>query len=375
MMTENELNLCFSGIRAPDAASMEEAARRFDACAMPLGSLGLLQEELIRIAGILGDPIPDISKRAVIVFCADNGVVARGVTQCGQEVTASVARNLASGRGTVCVMARRIGAEVFPVDIGIAGNIERPESGALGNTPGAPGNIPGGQGLIQRKIAPGTGDISRGPAMTREQALQGIRTGMDLVKEFRENGYRFLLAGEMGIGNTTTSAAVTAALLGLPAETVTGRGAGLSFEGLTRKRQAVADALRVNCPDPADPLDVLSKVGGFDLAGLTGLFLGGAVYRVPVLMDGVITAAAALIAVRLCPVAGEYILASHESGELAGHILLEALGKKPLITAGMRLGEGTGAVAAASLLDLAMEVYRSGIRFEDTEIKAYQHFS
>ncbi len=368
MMTENELNLCFSGIMAPDAASMEEAARRFDACAMPLGSLGLLQEELIRIAGILGDPLPDISKRAVIVFCADNGVVARGVTQCGQEVTASVAGNLAAGRGTVCVMARRIGAEVFPVDIGIAGNIERPESGAPGNTPGV-------QGLLKRRIAPGTGDISRGPAMTREQALEGIRTGMDLVKEFQEKGYRLLLAGEMGIGNTTTSAAVTAALLGLPAETVTGRGAGLSSEGLARKRRAVADALRVNRPDPADPLDVLSKVGGFDLAGLAGLFLGGAAYRVPVLMDGVITAAAALLAVRLCPAAGEYILASHESGEPAGHILLEALGKKPLITAGMRLGEGTGAVAAASLLDLAMEVYRSGIRFEETEIKAYQHFS
>ena len=207
--------------------------------------------------------------------------------------------------------------------------------------------------------------------MAREQAVQAVLTGMDLVKEQQERGVRLVATGEMGIGNTTTSSAVACALLGRPAEEMTGRGAGLSGEGLRRKVQAIRRGLAVNRPDPADPLDVLAKVGGFDIAGLCGVFLGGALYRVPVLADGFISTVAALCAVRLCPLAEQAVFASHVSAEPAGALVLNALGQKPLITAEMRLGEGTGAVAAIPLLDMALAVYGEAYTFEQGGIGPY----
>ena len=208
--------------------------------------------------------------------------------------------------------------------------------------------------------------------MTRAQAERAIRVGIDLVAEEKARGIRLLATGEMGIGNTATTSAVSAVLLGVPPDEITGRGAGLSDEGLRRKRNAIVRALRVNAPDPGDPLDVLSKVGGFDLAGLCGVFLGGAVHRVPVLMDGAISAAAALCAVRLAPAASQAVIATHLPAGSAGRLLLEALGKRPFIAADMRLGEGTGAVAAIPLLDMARAVYAEGGSFESCGIPAYQ---
>lgn len=333
--------------------SMRAARERFSSIAIPLGSLGLLEDAIIQLAGIRRCAKPEIGRRAVVVFCADNGVVAQGVTQCGQEVTAIVTENLSREQTTVCLMAGRIGAEVIPVDIGVARDVA-------------------GAKLRRHKIMYGTNDITEKPAMTRAQAIRAIEVGIGIAQECAERGLALLCVGEMGIGNTTTTAAVTAALLGLPAGQVTGRGAGLSGEGLRRKLDAVERALRLHAPDPQDPLDILHKVGGLDIAGMVGLYLGGAACGLPVVADGVIACAAALCAVRLCPAVRKYMLVSHESQEPAGKVLLEALAARPFITAGMRLGEGTGAVAAVALLDLALAAYLGMPSFAETKIEAYQ---
>ena len=277
-----------------DQGAMEEAQRRWDAIAHPLNSLGLLEQDMVRIAGITGSADVDLSKRAVVAMCADNGVVAQGVTQTGQEVTAIVTENMSTGDTSVCCMARVAGAEVIPVDIGVA----RPVTGAR---------------IRQMCVRRGTADMTQGPAMSREEAAQAVLAGVRLVEELKEAGYRILATGEMGIGNTTTASAMVSVLLGKDPAAVTGRGAGLSSEGLARKVRAIETAIALNRPDPADPLDVLHKVGGLDIAGLAGVFLGGAMHRVPVLVDGFISSAAALTAAALCPACKDYMLGSHAS--------------------------------------------------------------
>ena len=348
-----ELNGILKGIGPEDASARELAHRRWNNCAKPLGGLGLLETALEDIAALTGSADVDIRERTVLVLCADNGVVCRGVTQSPSSVTAIVAENLEAGRSSVCHMARVAGCRVVPVDMGVL-------------------DFPGVPGVLSRRVGNGTADITVGPAMTRAQAEQAVLTGIELVREQAEQGARLLATGEMGIGNTTTSSAVASVLLDWPVEEMTGRGAGLSNEGLARKIAAIEQALACNQPDRNDILGVLSKVGGFDIAGMCGVFLGGALYRVPVLIDGFISAVAALCALRLCPAAGKAMLASHASAEPAARLVLEALGKQPLITAGMHLGEGTGAVAAMPLLDMACAVYHDCYTFDDGGIEAYQ---
>ena len=341
------------GIAPADQAAMEQARRRWDSIAKPLGSLGLLEEAVVRMAGITGSPDVDISRRAVVVMCADNGVVARGVTQTGQEVTAIVAENMSSGDTSVCAMARAANARVVPVDVGVA----RPLAG---------------ERVVQRNIRRGTADMTLGPAMTRSEAERAVLVGVEAAQDLCAQGVNLLATGEMGIGNTTTSSAIAAVLLDRPVEDMTGRGAGLSSEGLQRKISAIRTAIEVNRPDPADVLDVLHKVGGLDIAGLAGVFLGGALCRMPVLVDGFISSVAALAAARLCPACKDYMLGSHASEEPASKLVLSALGLRPFLYAGMRLGEGTGAVAVMPLLDMGLAVYREMATFEDTNIEAYQ---
>ena len=341
------------GIAPADQAAMEQARRRWDSIAKPLGSLGLLEEAVVRMAGIAGSPNVDISRRAVVVMCADNGVVARGVTQTGQEVTAIVAENMSSGDTSVCAMARAANAQVVPVDVGVA----RPLTGAR---------------VVQRNIRRGTADMTLGPAMTRSEAERAVLVGVEVAQDLCAQGVNLLATGEMGIGNTTTSSAIAAVLLDRPVEDMTGRGAGLSSEGLQRKIAAIRTAIEVNRPDPADALDVLHKVGGLDIAGLAGVFLGGALCHVPVLVDGFISSVAALVAARLCPACKDYMLGSHASEEPASKLVLDQLGLRPFLYAGMRLGEGTGAVAVMPLLDMGLAVYREMATFEDTNIEAYQ---
>lgn len=352
----NELDRLVASVPLPDAAAGETARARWDALAKPLGSLGLLEDAVTQIAALTGSADVCLSRRTLLVFCADNGVVRRGVTQCGSAVTASVAGDLAAGHSAVSPMARLANCEVLPVDVGMA--TEAP-------VPGVP----------DRRVQTGTGDISTGPAMTREACIRTIETGAALSMEQARQGVRILLVGEMGIGNTTTAAAVTAALLEIDPEDVVGRGAGLSDAGLSRKREAVRAALHVNQPDAEDPVDVLAKVGGLDLAAMCGAYLGAAAARLPVLMDGFISSVAALCAVRLCPAAAHAILASHVSPEPAAQTVLDALGKRPLLTAGLRLGEGSGAVAALPLLDMALAVYHSGETFARRGIEPYKRLS
>ena len=271
----------------------------------------------------------------------------------GSEVTEIVARNIAAGSGNICCMARVAKADVIPVDMGM-----------LRRTPDEPR-------ILCRHIADGTKDMTEGPAMTREEAIAALCAGIDLVGELKARGYSILITGEMGIGNTTTSSAVVSVLLDRPAAEVTGRGAGLSNAGLGRKIAAIEKAIEVNRPDPADPLDVLAKVGGFDIAGMAGLFLGGAVHRLPILIDGFISEAAALLAARIDPNACSAMLATHISAEPAAHMVMDALGLQPMITAGLRLGEGTGAIAALPLLDMALAVYHSMDSFGDIGVEAY----
>lgn len=340
-----------SAITPADRQAMADAQAKWDAVGKPLGSLGELEAMVVRMAGIFGTKDFSIEKKAVAIFCGDNGVVAEGVTQTGQEVTAVVAENMARRRSSVCKMARIAGAEIYPVDVGMAFPVSHP-------------------GIAQQAIRRGTRNFTKEPAMTREEAEQAIGVGIDTVKTLSDRGVRLIATGEMGIGNTTTSAAVLSVLLGRSPAEITGRGAGLSQEGLLRKIHAIETALALHQPDPADAVDVLSKVGGFDLAALCGAFLGGAIYHIPIIIDGLISAAAALAAAVMVPACKAYMLASHLSGEPAGWPVLNQLEVHPILQAGMRLGEGTGAVAVMPILDMAMAVY-NGDTFDDIQVEAY----
>ncbi len=340
-------------ITPADQNAAAQAKARWDSIAKPLGSLGALESAVIRMAAITGTPNVDISRRAVVVMCADNGVVADGVTQTGQEVTAIVAENMSTGDTSVCAMGRAAGVEIVPVDIGVAVPLH-------------------GERILQKNIRRGTANLSQGPAMTREEAERAILVGVEVARDLCASGVRLLGTGEMGIGNTTTSSAVASVFLDRPPVDMTGRGAGLSSEGLVRKIRAIERGIAVNRPDPSDPLDVLHKVGGLDLAGLAGVFLGGAMCHVPVLVDGFISSVAALIAARICPTSKDYMLGSHASDEPASKLVLADLGLEPFLYAGMRLGEGTGAVAVMPLLDMGLAVYREMTTFEAVDIEAYQ---
>ena len=338
-------------IKPLDHNAMEITQKRWDSIAKPLHSLGKLETLLIQIAGLTGNAEVDLSRRGLIVMCADNGVVEEGVTQTGQEVTAIVAENFLKYDTSVGVMCKQNHTEIFPVDMGM---------------------VTGTKVRTDHKIAYGTQNMTKGPAMTREQAVKGLEAGIDMVRELNDKGYRILATGEMGIGNTTTSSAVASVLLKQPVEEMTGRGAGLTSEGLVRKINAIKKAIALNEPDPEDAIDVLAKVGGLDIAGMAGVFLGGAVYGIPVVMDGFISCVSALIAMRICPAARDYILASHVSKEPAAHLILENMGKEAIIHADMCLGEGTGAVALFPILDLAAAVYHSMSTFDDIHVEQYE---
>lgn len=337
-------------IHPADKTAMEVALAHWNNIAMPLHSLGRLQDTVVRIAGMTGNARVDLKKKALVVMCADNGVVEEGVTQSGQEVTKIVAENFLKEKATASILCKKAGADIFPVDIGIATDST----------------------ILQHKVMYGTKNMAKEPAMTRKQAVAAIEVGIAKAEELHAQGYEMLATGEMGIGNTTTSSAMTAVYLGLDVETVTGRGAGLSSHGLQRKIHAIKQAIAVNQPDPEDPLDVLAKVGGLDIAGMCGLFLGGAAQQMPVVMDGFISQVAALTAVRLVPECADYILASHVSEEPGANILLKTLEKDAFLTCGMRLGEGSGAVALFPILDFASDIYHKMSTFVQADIVEYQ---
>ncbi len=338
-------------IEPPDKAVIAQCKKRWDNIAKPLHSLGKLEDGIIQIAGITGREQVNLDNKALVIMCADNGVVEEGVTQSTSQVTAIVSENFLDMNSCACVMAKQVGADVFPIDIGINRDTRLPNT---------------------KKIAYGTNNILYGPAMTRQQAMQAIETGIDTVFELKEKGYNIIATGEMGIGNTTTTSAVTSVLLELPVEMVTGKGAGLSNAGLKRKVEVIEKAIKKNKPVKDDPIDVLSKLGGYDIAGLVGVCIGGAAARIPIVIDGFITAAAALIAIRIEPKVYDFIMPSHASKENGGKILLNAMGMEPYITCDMCLGEGTGAITLFPLLNMSLAVYRQMSTFEQIKIEAYQ---
>lgn len=342
-------------IEKPDEEVRKQVQRNWDMVAKPLDGMGVFEQIACQIGAITGNVQIDIAKKAVLVMCADNGVVEEGISQSGQEVTAVVAREMTENISSVGKMASTIGAEVFPIDIGI----------------NCPEEIPG---MIQRSVRKGTRNFRKEPAMTEEETLQAIFTGIELVKDCKEKGYQILATGEMGIGNTTTSSAVIAALLNCDVEAVTGRGAGLSDAGLMRKQQVIAEAIEKYHLREAKPLEVLRTVGGLDIAGLAGVCMGGAIYHVPVVLDGVISFAAALVADRILPGVREYLIPSHKGKEPALQVLLEEMNLRPVIDGRLALGEGTGAVMMFALLDMALSVYENKTTFADIKILPYERF-
>ena len=350
---EQEFHQIVSGIHPADVVTKGNAQKKWNSIAKPLHSLGKLEDHIMQIAALTGDTDVNLNRKALIVMCADNGVVEEGVTQTGQEVTAMVADNFTKSSTSVCAMSKVAGVDLFPVDIGMAVDVPLVT-------------------VKEEKVAYGTRNFSKEPAMTREEVWQAIEIGIRKVEQLKEQGYEMIATGEMGIGNTTTSSAVASVLLSVAPEQVTGRGAGLSSAGLEKKISVIKDAIANYQPDKEDPVDVLSKVGGLDIAGLTGVFLGGALYRVPVVIDGFISSVAALCAARMVPVSKSYFLPSHVSKEPAGAMLLEALELSPLLTCNMSLGEGTGAVAVIPILEMGLSVYREMTTFEKAKIEQYE---
>lgn len=318
-----------------DAEAQRQAAERQNQLTKPAGSLGRLEAIAIRVAGITGNPRPRLREKAVITVAADHGVAAAGVSAYPQEVTAQMVRNFLNNGAAINVLARHVGARVVVVDAGVAGDL--PEHPAL----------------RAYKIARGTANIAEGPAMTRPQAIQAIETGIRLVEEERARGLDIVATGDMGIGNTTPSTAIAAVVTGRSPAELAGRGTGVDDAGLQRKITAIQRALEINRPDPADPIDVLAKVGGLEIGVIAGVILGAAAMRIPVVIDGFISTAGALIALRLCPPAKAYCFAGHCSAEPGHSAMLSYLGLEPILDLDMRLGEGTGAVLAMGIIEAA----------------------
>ncbi|HEU4965692.1 MAG TPA: nicotinate-nucleotide--dimethylbenzimidazole phosphoribosyltransferase [Bacilli bacterium] len=329
-----------------DEQVMKAARERWDRLTKPLGALGQVEEIGIRLAGIQGTVFPSTLRKAVVVMCGDHGVVAEGVSAFPQAVTGLMMHNFTRGGAAINVLARQMGAQVHVVDVGSCVEEEL-------------------QGVHLRKVRRGTANMAQGPAMTREEAMQAIEVGREKAAQLQADGVQVVALGEMGIGNTTPSAAVTAVLTGRSLEQLVGRGTGIKEEAVRHKLAVIAQAIAVNHPQAADPLDVLTKVGGLEIAGLVGVVLGAAQRRLAVVVDGVIAGAAALVAQRMVPGAGAYLFASHLSQEPAHAVILQELGLQPLLHLDMRLGEGTGAVLTFPLLDAATRLVREMATFAD----------
>lgn len=339
-------------ISPPDEQARAASVAKWNRVAKPIGSLGLLEEAVAQIAALTGSADVALDKRAVLVMCADNGVVSEGVSQVGPEITALIAAGIARGTSSVCRMARTARVDAIAVDVGMRAAADE-------------------AGVLDRCVARGTASIARGPALTAVQLDRAIQVGIDLAGDLKAQGYDIIAVGEMGIGNTTTAAAVTAALTDLPLEGIVGYGSGLSQKAYRRKLDVVKRALELNRPAKFDAYDALLKVGGLDIAAMTGVFIGGSAHRVPLIVDGFISAVAARCATRLCPACRAALLASHVSAEPAAAHLLDDMGLSPLINANMRLGEGTGAVCLIPLLDMALSLY-NGSTFDEMGMRAYE---
>ncbi len=327
-----------AGIKPLDERAMAEAKKRQDSLTKPQGSLGQLESVSIQVAGIKGDPRPRITHKVIFTLAGDHGVTKEGVSVYPAEVTPQMVYNFLRGGAGINVLARHVGARVIVADLGVAADLKHYPD------------------LKNKKVAMGTKNMAKGPAMSREEAIRSIEAGIELVEEEIPHGIDILGTGDMGIGNTTPSSAITAVITGVDVALVTGRGTGLGDEELKRKANVIGKAIAVNRPDSKDPIDVLSKVGGFEIGGIAGVVLAGAAHGIPVVIDGFISGAAALIASSLAPQVKSYLIASHQSVERGHRIILEHLGLKPLLNLDLRLGEGTGAALGISLTEASLKV-------------------
>ena len=343
---ETQLKSLLDAIRPLDEQAMEEARRRQAQLAKPPGSLGRLEELSVQLAGITGQVCSRVDKKHLLVFAADNGVVEEGVSSAPQSVTLMQTVNLTHAKTGASVLAKHFGCGITVCDVGVNAQIREMR-------------------VLNRKIAFGTGNIAHGPAMTRQEALQAILTGAEVAAS---TDAQVLGIGEMGIGNTTTSSAILAVLLDVPVETVTGRGGGITDESFHRKKAVIRQAIAVNRPDGADVVDVLRKVGGFDVAAMCGAFLGAAATHRPVVIDGFISVVAALCAYRLCPQVRGYLVPSHASYEIGYKLAMEALELEPMLLLGMRLGEGSGCPIAFQVLEAACAIIGDMATFDQAGI-------
>lgn len=347
--TDERLRELLSAIQEPDHEAEKAAAAYQESLAKPPRSLGKLEQIAVRLAGITGRLKSRTDRRRIIVLCADNGVAEEGVSCTPVSVTMSQAVNMTRGLTGMSCLAREFGCEVQVVDVGIA----------------TPYRCPA---IVNRSIAKGTRNLAKEPAMTREEALRGIFTGFELARSASEEGVELIGVGEMGIGNTTTSSAILSALTGLPVSKVTGRGGGLLDEAFRHKKEVIESALKSWKPNPEDPVDVLSKVGGFDIAAMCGVFLGAAAYRVPAVIDGFVSIVAALLAVRLSARAAHYLFPSHASYEIGYERAAAELGLEPWLLLNMRLGEGSGCPLAFEVIRAACAVMERMATFSQASI-------
>jgi len=344
------INHIIAGIKPLDESAMGEARMRQDNLTKPQGSLGQLEAISIQVAGIKGSPRPRISHKVIFVLAGDHGVAKEGVSAYPSEVTPQMVSNFLRGGAGINVLARHVGSRVVIADMGVASVLEpHPD-------------------LKAKKVAMGTRNMAKGPAMSREQAIRSIEAGIELVEEELPKEVDILGTGDMGIGNTTPSSAITAAITGADVATVTGRGTGLDDEGQRRKVGVIEKVLEINQPDPKDAIEVLSKVGGFEIGGIAGVILAGARYRIPVVIDGFISGAAALVATSLSPAVKPHLIASHQSVEQGHRIVLKHLGLKPLLNLDLRLGEGTGAALGIFLVEASVKILDEMATFADAGV-------
>jgi len=347
---EEWLGHLIGSITPLDKGILDAAQKRLDSLTKPKGSLGMLEELGKRFVAIRGNPEARVEKKVVFVFAADHGVIEEGVSAFPKEVTAQMVYNFLAGGAGINVIAKHTGADVVVVDMGVD-HFFRP-------TPG----------IFHAKVRMGTENMAEGPAMSREDALESIRMGVEAAFAYAAKDYNLFASGDMGIGNTTPSSAVLSAITGKAPEEVTGRGTGIDEEALQRKIKVVRRALEVNRPDPSDPVDVLAKVGGLEIGGIAGLILGGAALSIPVVVDGFISTAGALIAVSLCPKVRDYIVCAHKSAAFGHQAALSWLGCRPLLDLDMRLGEGTGAAIGMWLMELGEKILHEMATFEEAQV-------
>jgi nicotinate-nucleotide--dimethylbenzimidazole phosphoribosyltransferase len=345
----NVLAETLAAIRPVDPELGRRTQARLDQKTKPPGSLGRLEEVAVRVAMARGVEVPPLPVKALVVMAADHGVAAEGVSAYPPEVTAQMVANFARGGAAINVLARAAGAEVVVVDMGVR----------------APVSLPG---VLARRIGPGTRNLAAEPAMSRGEAVAALEAGIALARDLAGRGVTLLGAGEMGIGNTTAASALSACLLGRPADELVGRGTGVDEAGLARKREVIRRALALHAAPGLDPVDALARLGGFEIAGMAGLALGAAASRVPLLVDGFISSAAALAAIRIAPAAAGYLLLSHRSAESGHRLVGEALGLRPLLDLELRLGEGTGAALAMPLVDAAIRILHEMATFADAGV-------